>query len=128
MTHLPTLGILAITDGRLMGSIGDVYAVVSFFIGRPAFTHELPKYGMKAEPLLLERFPDLAPRPETDWTVVRDEALARHGETIDLPDEWAGSLADGMGPNSNIYALAGEKPVVFISNAVSEGDGLKVGE
>lgn len=98
MAELPTLGVLGLTDGRLMGDIGDIYKVVSFFIGRDAFTHELPRYGRQIAPVLTEAFPDLAEDRGRDWKDFRDAALAAHGETVTVPDEWSGSLSDGKGP------------------------------
>lgn len=108
MTALPTLGLLSITDGRLMGDIGTVYKVVSFFIGRDAYTHELPKYGRMIEPILVEKWPDLAGDENTPWETVRDAALKKHGNAISVPDEWAGSLADGKGPIQNLTEALSE--------------------
>ena len=102
MTQLPTLGLLSITDGRLMGGIGDVYRVISFLIGRDAFTHELPMYGRKAEPLLQAMYPGLAGQQELPWERVRDAALSMFGTMIDVPDMLEGVLADGNGPISNL--------------------------
>ena len=102
MSKLPTIGLLTIGDGRLMGDIGTVYKVVSFFIGRSAYTHELPKYGRLIEPILCAQWPDLAGGENTPWEDVRDTALNKHGDEIDVPDEWFGSLADGKGPVQNL--------------------------
>ena len=102
MTELPTLGLLSVADGRLMSAIGDVYQVISFFIGRDAFTHELPMYGRKAEPLIIAQFPAFGARRELPWEQVRDEVLAQFGAATAVPDAWAGVLADGSDPIANL--------------------------
>ena len=115
MTALPTLGLLSITDGRLMGDIRDVYRVVSFFIDRDAFTHELPKYARRIEPILIAAWPDLAGDETTPWEGVRDTALKMHGDEIEVPDDWAGSLADGKGPIQNLAEVYAPTFTLLIS-------------
>jgi hypothetical protein len=100
---LPTLGILSITDGRLMRDIGDIYEVLSFLVGRPVFTHELPRYSKPAGPILAAAFPDLAGDSARPWEELRDEALNARGEFVEVPDDWRGSLADGKNPIETIY-------------------------
>lgn len=105
---LPTLGALSLTDGRLMCDIGDVYEVVSHFIGRPASTHELPSYGRKIAPLITAAFPSLAGDQSRGWEGVRDDAINSHGERINAHEEWAGCLADGKGPIETLIAAVAE--------------------
>ena len=95
MTKLPTCGMLSITDGRLMDDIGQVYTVVSYFIGRSAFTHELPMYADKIAPVIVEAFPKLSGAPERDWQDVKKDAIAEYGNEIEVSDEWAGMFHDG---------------------------------
>lgn len=102
MAKLPTCGLLSIADGRLMDDIGQVYEVISFFIGRPAYTHELPRYGDMAEPIIESKYPDLTANKDLPWKAVREWALAKFGPTIDVPDAWKGSLADGKTVSENL--------------------------
>lgn len=98
MAELPTLGMLSITDGRLMSDIGDVYEVVSHFIGRPAYTHELPGYAPAISKIVVAEFPGLAGDESRPWEALRDAAIAKHGERMIIPDAWAESIADGKRP------------------------------
>ena len=100
--RLPTLGLCAIVDGRLMGDIGEVYEVISHFIGRPTYTHELPKYSRLAAAQIAAAFPAMSGRENDPWQDVRAAVLAEYGASVDVPDEWAGSATDGKGPIANI--------------------------
>lgn len=104
MTTLPTLGLLGVVDGRLMGDIGDVYQVISHFIGRDAFTHELPMFAEKVRPMILASFPDMAGFQAQPWTEARDATLARHGVAVEVPDDWAGATRDDRGPLKTLSA------------------------
>ena len=114
MTTLPTLGVLSIADGRLMGPRGTtpatngiehVYAAMSHLIGRPAFTHDLAFYGKAAMQIVVADFPDMAWREEP-WTEARDRALNNYGEMVTVPDTWAGAIADDRGPISTLTELS----------------------
>ena len=102
MSILPTLGLLSIADGRLMGDIGDVYEVISLFIGRPAYTHELPMFADKLRPLIISRFPNMAGHKAKPWAEVRDATVALYGATVEVPDDWAGAAKEDRGPIETI--------------------------
>ena len=104
---LPTLGLLSIADGRLMGDINTVCEVVSMFIDRRAYGHELPRYGRRAAPHIVAAFPDMAPRPDMDWQEFRDEIVAKYGDAVDVPSEWRGIAADGRGGLGNLFSITG---------------------
>lgn len=95
MKLLPTLGALSITDGRLMSDIGDVYAVVSFFIGRDAYTHELGRRSGEIKQVLLDKYPDLLGDRETHWEIVRDRVVGAYGDNLEAEDSWKGMFYDG---------------------------------
>lgn len=94
MAHLPTIGLLTVADGRLMGDIDTVYDVLGYFVGRHLMTHELPMYAERARPLIVAQFPDMS-RAEEGWEVVRDRAIALHGPAVEVPEAWKDALADG---------------------------------
>lgn len=104
MSTLPTLGLLGVVDGRLMGDIGDVYQVIGHFIGRSAFTHELPMFAEKVRPMIVAEFPDMAGHKGQPWTDARDATLARHGETVEVPAVWAGATREESGPLETLPA------------------------
>ncbi|WP_099863819.1 DUF7736 domain-containing protein [Pararhizobium haloflavum] len=106
---LPTIGLLSITDGRLMGDIGTVYEVLSHFVGRPVFTHEIPKYGRLARPIILKDFEQLDTTDCPDWQAARDWAVAHFGEEMEVPAGWAGVLADGKSPIENLNNIVDGK-------------------
>lgn len=104
MTTLPTLGLLSVVDGRLMGDIGQVYEVIGHFIGRPAFTHELPMFAEKVRPMIAAEFPELEAHKDEPWTDARDAALARYGEKVVAPPAWTGATRDQRSPLETLSA------------------------
>lgn len=98
MSTLPTLGLLSVVDGRLMGDMGDVYRVISHFIGREAFTHELPMFAEKARPMIAAHWPLMDAGRALEWQDVRDDVLRVYGETVEAPPEWEGALLETRTP------------------------------
>lgn len=60
-----THGVLTATTGILMGGMDGIYAVASYLLDRPAFTHELAHYAapMKAALLACRK----KPPAKTGW-------------------------------------------------------------
>lgn len=79
-----TRDILSTCTGRLVGEIEGVYAVLSFLVGRPVFTHELPDYSRASEKVLRETLTDL---PGTD-----DFKHVNADNYLDILKEWEGRL------------------------------------
>lgn len=101
-----THGVLSAATGRLMGDIGDLYAVISHLIGRPAYTHELGFYGDCAAAVLRQHHPDLpASATQENWQQVKADAIARFGETMTLAPELAGVLADNENAVSTLFKM-----------------------
>lgn len=94
-----THGILSATTGILMGDIGAVYAVASFLLDRPAYTHELAFYAEKMRAALTIAHPDL-PTEATgaNWQQVRDSYIGQHGATMTLDPALKGVLANDKDP------------------------------
>lgn len=111
--------VLTITTGRLLtessdpkdNGIGDVYKILSHMVGYSAFTHQLPRIGKEAAPVLLEQFPELG---NVDLDAL-DAALkpvegdrARVEEVIAA---WAATeIARGLAPDYEIEPLTNPEP------------------
>ena len=93
---VPTLGLLSITDGRLMRDIGEVYKTFEPMAGRQVWTHELPGLARRLMATgLVETLPAAFQPQNTEhlsFAEARDSALAAHGETITLPEAFRGCL------------------------------------
>lgn len=110
-----THGILSVTTGRLMGDIGAVYEVISYLIGRPAYTHELSHYRDAASAALLTRYhglPDAATRE--NWQEVRDKAIEKFGAKMALDPALDGILADDKDPITTLREMGYTGEVVLI--------------
>ena len=106
MAEFPTSGVLSVTTGILMGDIGDVYGIVSFPIGRPAFTHELGHYAERAKRAILSVHPGLPTAATSqDWQDVKDLAEAHFGKTFELDESLRDCLIDGKGPLSTLVEM-----------------------
>lgn len=90
--NLPTEHVLSVVTGRLMGAIGGVYEVLNWMTGESLFTHQLPRVGREATPVLLAAFPqfqsavDEAEQVNTEnWQEWRTKWLERFGEYTAVP-------------------------------------------
>jgi hypothetical protein len=68
--------VLSVTDGHLMTSIHNVYAILDYMTGENLFTHQLPRAARVCAPYLLKQFPQLKD--------VKCEEIT--------PDNWRGCL------------------------------------
>ena len=108
---IETHGLLSASTGILMGDIGAVYAVASYLLDRPAYTHELAFYADQMRRALTVVYPDL-PIAATagNWQQIRDDYVERHGATIILDPALKGVLADDKDPITTLREMgfAGE--------------------
>lgn len=91
-TTFPTLDVLSAVTGRLMADIGGVYRVLNHMTGEQLFTHQLPRVGREAQPVLLALHPTLqqavdeaeqvTPDNYREWA---DQWLDRYGPEIAVP-------------------------------------------
>ena len=88
----PTADVLSTITGRLMGDIDGVYKVLEWMAGHPVWTHQLPRIGREAQPVLTNRQPELQRAIDEAEQVNPDnyrEWLARwenrYGPTIAVP-------------------------------------------
>lgn len=90
--EFPTADVLSTITGRLMGDIGGVYKVLSWMTDGPVWTHQLPRIGREAMPVLVNLHPALQKavdeadqvRPD-NWQEWREKWLDRYGPTISVP-------------------------------------------
>lgn len=83
-----------------MGDIGGVYQVMSYMLGRDAFTHELAHYGKQAAAALRYAHPELPGEDDfkhvngENVLAVRAEWEGKLGQTIDLDSSLKECMAD----------------------------------
>jgi hypothetical protein len=58
--EFPLAAVLCVMTGPLLGPIEDVYAILSWMVGRSVFTHEIPAAMRECGPDLLSQFPEMA--------------------------------------------------------------------
>lgn len=88
----PTAVELSTITGRLICDIGGIYEVLNWMTGESVFTHQLPRIGREAEPVILAAHPHLREAvseakqvtPE-NWQHWRDLWIDRYGPEIAVP-------------------------------------------
>ena len=90
--EFPTADVLSTITGRLMGEIGGVYEVLNWMTGESVFTHQIPRIGREATPVVLAAHPQLAQAIEEaeqvnpeNWRTWRQTWEDRYGPTISVP-------------------------------------------
>lgn len=100
MAHFPTHAVLSTCTGRLMGDIGGVYQVMSYMLGRDAYTHELAHYGKQAAAALRYAHPELPGEDDFDYVngdnvhAVLAEWEIKLGQTMNLDSSLNECMAD----------------------------------
>jgi hypothetical protein len=84
--------VLSVVTGRLVGKMGGVYEVLNWMTGESLFTHQLPRVGDEARPVLVAAHPalqqaiDEAEQVTTDnWNEWLQTWQDRYGPTIAVP-------------------------------------------
>lgn len=90
--EFPTLDVLSTITGRLMAGIGGVYEVLNWMTGESVYTHQIPRIGREATPVLIAAHPLLAdavaeadqvdPSNYREWCATW---LDRYGPVISVP-------------------------------------------
>lgn len=88
----PTADVLGAITGRLLGLIDGIYEVLGWMTDGSVWTHQLPRIGKEARPVVLGLHPHLAPvmdeakrvTPENyqQWLAIW---IARYGPEISVP-------------------------------------------
>lgn len=114
----PVHAVLGTTTGRLLGDIGGIYSVMSFLLGRDAFTHELAYYAHRAETAIRSVLPDLPGRDDAEHVNGENykECLTawewQFGAEIDLPDSLSDCLADEKNAVETATEMVGPDKVI----------------
>ena len=103
-----TQDVLSTVTGRLMGDIGGVYEVLNWMTGESVYTHQIPRIGREAVPVIVAAHPDLksaideaeqvTPENYREWLATW---LVRYGETIAVP-RFAKSQHERIDPLSEL--------------------------
>ena len=95
-----TADVLGVSTGLLLGDIGGIFKVMSFMLGRDAFTHELAFYGRQASAALKAAIPAIPVEKDAEhitgqnYRVHLAEWQKQFGAEMDLPDSLRDCLAD----------------------------------
>jgi hypothetical protein len=90
----PTADVLSTITGRLMGQIGGVYEVLNWMTGESVYTHQTPRIGREARPVIV------AAHPQFQQAV--DEAAQVTPENY---REWLATWLDRYGPEIAVPKL-----------------------
>jgi hypothetical protein len=82
-----TCDVMSTVTGILVSNIGGVYEVLNWMTGESVFTHQLPRIGREARPVLVAAYPLLQQ--------AIDEAEQVNGENY---KEWLQTWEDRYGP------------------------------
>lgn len=85
--EFPTEAVISAITGRLICEIGGVYEVLSWMTDGPVWTHQLPRVGREAWPVVT------AMHPHLDVLAVESEAV-----TVETWQAWRDSCIDRFGP------------------------------
>lgn len=94
LKDFPTGAVLSVVTGRLVSEnhMDGVYEVLNWMTGESLFTHQLPRVGREAEPVILALHPELVQTKEEaeqvngeNWREWLATWKARYGETISVP-------------------------------------------
>lgn len=113
-----TCDVCSVSTGFLFGKIDGVYEIMSFLIGRPAFTHDLVVYSKAAREALEKAVEGIPTRDDAEGTDKNNYAErlavfeAKLGAEVDLPDDLGGSIADGRGVMETMATALGKKTAV----------------
>jgi hypothetical protein len=106
-----TCAVVSVSSGRFLGDLDGMYGVMSFLMGRPAYTHELAYYAEAASKALMAAVPGLPDKKaarRVNQSNYQDFLLGyeeEFGKKIDLPESLGGCLADDKNPLSTIEEM-----------------------
>jgi hypothetical protein len=103
-----TRDVLSTITGRLMGDIGGVYEVLNWMTGESVFTHQLPRIGREATPVVVAAHPALQQAIDEAEQVNQENYAAwrqtwedRYGPTISVP-KFSAATHESIDPMSEL--------------------------
>lgn len=90
----PTGDVISAATGYLVtpSGIGAIYELLSWMTGEDVFTHQLPRIGKEAQPVILAQHPPLAEAyaevenvTPANWQEFHDRWVQRYGPTLCVP-------------------------------------------
>ncbi len=114
----PTAVVLSAIGDVLLCDIGEVYDLLSFLVGRPVFTHEIPSAGKLCRPHVEQQHPTLAGYDATginrnNWSVRLAELVANYGGAFALTPIGWNDLAERH-PLETLQDMVGDKPIIVV--------------
>lgn len=108
----PTAAVLSTITGRLLCDIGGIYEVLNWMTGESVYTHQIPRIGREAEPVILAAHPHLREAvreaeevtPE-NWQEWRDRWVERYGPEIAVP-KMSAAEHKAIDPITELQAMA----------------------
>jgi thiamine pyrophosphate-dependent acetolactate synthase large subunit-like protein len=92
MKEFATCDVLSTITGRLIGNMGGIYEVLNYMTGESVFTHQLPRIGREATPVVVAAHPQLQQAideaeqvNQENWQQWRQTWEDRYGMTISVP-------------------------------------------
>jgi len=116
-----TADVLGTSTGRLLGDIGGIYKVISFMIGRDAYTHDLAFYGRQASRAIKAARPDLPVEADAEHVTSENyrqclaDWMKQFGAEIDLPDSLRDCLTDDKSAMQTLTEMVDPKKIIPIS-------------
>lgn len=103
-----TRDVLSTITGRLMGDIGGVYEVLNWMTGESVFTHQLPRIGREATPVVVAAHPALQQAIDEaeqvnqgNYAQWRQTWEDRYGPTIAVP-KFTAATRESIDPMSEL--------------------------
>lgn len=116
----PTAAVLSTVTGRLICEIGGVYEVLNWMTGESVFTHQIPRIGREAEPVIIAAHPQLreatreaALVTSENWEEWRDRWIERYGAEIAVPKMTAAEHK-AIDPITELHAMAPNADVAVV--------------
>lgn len=119
-----TLGqVLSITHEVLMCPVPDLYAILNHMTGQSLYTHQLPKAGRAAMPVLRAHLPaiaavDLGHVNKHNWQAELAKLEAVHGNRFEVPVLTDWSYED---PTRVPVRMFGKDNVIVLETGTTEG-------
>lgn len=121
--QFPTEDVLSTITGYLIGKIDGVYQVLNWMTGEAVFTHQLPRIGREACPLVVAMHPHLqsaideAPQiTHENWQAFRNLWIDRYGPVIAVP-KFTSATHERIDPLSELAEKVHPDKIIVIKSS-----------